>query len=69
MVGSGVICQALLIIIYNHKWLTKIVSFYKARMRLLNKSNIKYDNKNLKEMHEIVNWIIIHKSIQFKDIR
>ena len=38
-------------------------------MRLLNKSNIKYDNKNLKEMHEIVNWIIIHKSIQFKDIR
>ena len=48
--------------------LTKIVSFYNSRTTFLKENNIKYDERNLGELHEIVNWIIIHKSNQLKGI-
>ena len=48
--------------------LTKIVSFYTSRNIFLKEANIQYNEKNLTELHEIVNWIIIHKSNQLKGI-
>ena len=47
---------------------TKIVSFYTSRKIFFKEHNIKYEESNLKELHEIVNWIIIHKSNQLKGI-
>lgn len=47
---------------------TKLVSFYISRKNFLNERNITYDENNLKELHDIINWIIIHKSNQLKGI-
>ena len=47
---------------------TKITSFYTSRKLFLNEKNIKYDETNLKQLHEIVSWITIHKSTQLKGI-
>ena len=48
--------------------LTKLVTFYYSRKSFLDKNNITYNEKNLTELHDIVNWIIIHKSSQLKGI-
>lgn len=48
--------------------LTKLISFYTSRKFFLMQKNITYDEKNLKELHEVINWIIIHKSNQLKGI-
>ena len=48
--------------------LTKIVSFYTSRKILLKGAKIQYNEKNLTELHEKVNWITIHKSNQLKGI-
>ena len=48
--------------------LTKIISFYNSRKTLLKEKNIEYNEKHLNELHDIVNWIIIHKSNQLKGI-
>jgi len=47
---------------------TKLVSFYISRKHFLKERNITYDENNLKELHDIINWIIIHKSNQLKGI-
>jgi len=48
--------------------LTKIISFYTSRKLYLNEKHIAYDEKNITQLHEIINWIIIHKSNQLKGI-
>ena len=48
--------------------LTKIFFFYTSRKILLKEANIQYNEKNLTELHDIVNWITIHKSNQLKGI-
>ena len=47
---------------------TKINAFYTARTLLLKKRNITYDDSNIKELHNIVSWLIIHRSTQLKGI-
>ena len=48
--------------------ITKLASFYISRKYFLHERNITYDENNLKELHDIINWIIIHKSNQIKGI-
>jgi hypothetical protein len=48
--------------------ITKLISFYTSRKYFLKDRNISYYEQNLKELHDIVNWIIIHKSNQLKGI-
>ena len=48
--------------------ITKLVSFYTSRKFFLKEKNIIYDENNITELHEIINWIIIHKSDQIKGI-
>ena len=46
----------------------KPISFYTARKYFLMERNITYNEHNLNELHDIINWIIIHKSNQLKGI-
>ena len=48
--------------------ITKLISFYTSRKYFLKDRNTSYYEQNLKELHDIVNWIIIHKSNQLKGI-
>ena len=48
--------------------ITKIISFYTSRKYYLNEHKIEYDEQNITQLHEIVNWIIIHQSNQLKGI-
>ena len=48
--------------------LTKKFSFYNIRKSLLEKINVTYNDDNITEVHELVNWIIIYKSNQLKGI-
>lgn len=47
---------------------TKINAFYTARTLLLKERNIKYNDANITELHNIVSWLIIHRSTQLKGI-
>ena len=47
---------------------TKINAFYTARTQLLKERNIEYQDSNIKELHNIVSWLIIHRSTQLKGI-
>ena len=47
---------------------TKLTSFYTARTLYLQKKNITYDDSNIKELHNIISWLVIHKSTQLKGI-
>ena len=47
---------------------TKINAFYNARIQMLKERNIEYDDSNIKELHNIVSWLIIHRSTQLKGI-
>ena len=47
---------------------TKLNSFYTTRNLYLNKYRVKYDDSRIKEYHDIINWLIIHKSTQLKGI-
>lgn len=47
---------------------TKLHSFYTARKLYLEKKQIEYDDSNLTELHNIVSWLVIHKSTQLKGI-
>ena len=47
---------------------TKINAFYNARIQILKERNIEYDDSNIKELHNIVSWLIIHRSTQLKGI-
>lgn len=47
---------------------TKINAFYTARTLLLKERNIEYDDANINELHNIVSWLVIHRSTQLKGI-
>lgn len=47
---------------------TKLNTFYNIRDLYLKKRNIKYDDSNIKELHNIISWLVIHKSTQLKGI-
>jgi hypothetical protein len=47
---------------------TKINAFYTARTLLLKERNIEYDDANITELHNIVSWLVIHRSTQLKVI-
>ena len=48
--------------------ITKSISFYTSRKYFLKENNITYNEKRQNELHEMINWIIIHKSNQLKGI-
>ena len=48
--------------------ITKIISFYTSRKYYLKEHKIRYNEKNITQLHEIVNWLIIHQSNQLKGI-
>ena len=48
--------------------ITKSNSFYTSRKYFLKENNITYNERSQNELHDMVNWIIIHKSNQLKDI-
>ena len=48
--------------------ITKIISFYTSRKYYLKEHRIRYNEKNITQLHEIVNWLIIHQSNQLKGI-
>ena len=48
--------------------ITKNVSFYTSRKLYLKEKRVEYDDTNIKELHDIVNWITIHRSDQLKGI-
>ena len=48
--------------------ITKLVSFYTSRKIYNKEKNISYDDANVTQLHELVNWIIIHQSNQLKGI-
>ena len=47
---------------------TKLFTFYTSRKLYLDKKNISYDDANIKDFHEIISWLVIHKSTQLKGI-
>ena len=47
---------------------TKLNAFYTARTLYLQKYNITYDDSQIKEFHNIMSWLVIHKSTQLKGI-
>ena len=47
---------------------TKLYSFYTSRTLYLKEKGIYYDDSNLTELHNIVSWLVIHKSTQLKGI-
>ena len=57
-------------IIYLEKEInaTKLISFYTSRTLYLDKMKVKYDDSRIIEFHDIINWLIIHKSTQLKGI-
>ena len=67
---SDLINQLEIKLIYLEKEIniTKIISFYTSRKFFLKQKNITYSENKLKELHDIINWIIIHKSNQLKGI-
>ncbi len=48
--------------------ITKSISFYTSRKYFLKERNIIYNEISINELHDIVNWVIIHKSSQLKGI-
>ena len=48
--------------------ITKLISFFTARKLYLNDNNVTYDDSKIEEYHDIINWLIIHKSNQIKGI-
>ena len=47
---------------------TKLISFYTARILYLRKKNVSYDDSKIEEFNDIINWETIHKSTQLKGI-
>ena len=47
---------------------TKISSFYTSRKMALNQLKVQYDDYNLTYFHNIISWLVIHKSTQLKGI-
>ena len=47
---------------------TKLNAFYTARTLYLQKKHIHYDDSKIVKFHEIMSWLVIHKSTQLKGI-
>ena len=47
---------------------TKLHSFYTTRTLYLHKRNVSYDDSRINKFHEIISWLVIHKSTQLKGI-
>ena len=47
---------------------TRLNAFYTARTIYLKERHVKYDDAKITEYHDIINWIMIHKSNQLKGI-
>lgn len=47
---------------------TKLTSFYTARTLYLKQMKVNYDDSKIKELHDIISWLVIHKSTQLKGI-
>ena len=48
--------------------LVKEISFYTTRTLYLDKNKIEYNEDHIDELHELINWVTIHKSNQLKGI-
>ena len=48
--------------------ITKLFTFYTSRKLYLNRKNVSYDDANIKEFHEVISWLVIHKSTQLQGI-
>ena len=57
-------------IIYMEKEInvTKLVSFYTSRTLFLEKKKVKYDDSNIEKFHQMLSWLVIHKSTILKGI-
>ena len=47
---------------------TKLASFYNIRTSFLKTRNINYDDSNITELHNIISWLVLHKSTKLKGI-
>jgi hypothetical protein len=47
---------------------TKLISFFTSRNLYLKSKNVNYDDSKINKFHDIINWLIIHKSTQLKGI-
>ena len=47
---------------------TKLNAFYTSRTIYLQKYKVPYDDSQIKEFHNIISWLVIHKSTQLKGI-
>lgn len=47
---------------------TKISTFFHIRTSYLKIKNVKYDDSKINELHNIISWLVIHKSTQLKGI-
>ena len=47
---------------------TKLTAFYNSRINFLEKNNVKYDDSKIIYFHNIISWLVIHKSTQLKGI-
>lgn len=47
---------------------TKLNTFFHIRTSYLKQKNVKYDESKINELHNIINWLTIHKSTQLKGI-
>ena len=48
--------------------ITKLFTFYTSRKLYLDRKNVSYDDANIKEFHEVISWLVIHKSTQLQGI-
>lgn len=48
--------------------ITKLYSFQTSRTLYLKEKGIDYDDSNITELHQIISWLVIHKSTQLKGI-
>ena len=60
--------QAKIIFLEKEINVTKLYTFYTTRTLFLQKYRIDYDDSNITELHNIINWLVIHKSTQLKGI-
>ena len=47
---------------------TKLYSFYTSRTLYLKKKGVYYNDSDVNELHNIISWLVIHKSTQLKGI-
>lgn len=47
---------------------TKLFTFYSIRTNYLKNYNVEYNDENITELHNIINWEVIHRSNQLKGI-